>query len=232
MSRAAEALGRRVAAALIAAGGGARPAAGGSVTVLVVRPRAQAAAWVDELRALGVAARALPLIEILPAPQPELVDAAFADVERAAVSFIDAPGETTVDADAPRDDSTRPLLVFVSPNAVDGFFSAIASPPRCFDARGASPGPPKRGLRATGPGTVAALREARVPGGRVIAPSLRAAQFDSEALWARIATWRWAGRPVWLVRGNGGRDWLGQQMRGQGAEVRVVQAYVLRCPCC
>ena len=39
-----------------------------AATVLVVRPRAQALAWVDELAALGVAARALPLIEILAAP--------------------------------------------------------------------------------------------------------------------------------------------------------------------
>ena len=171
-------------------------------TVLVVRPRAQALAWVGELAALGVAARALPLIEIQPAPDPARVAAVLAEVEAAG-------GE--------------PVLVFVSPNAVLGFFEAAA----------ASHGVPARSLAwpahawaaATGPGTVAALRECGVPQARIVAPSDDAAQFDSEALWSEVSDWPWAGRSVWLVRGNGGRDWLGQQLRDAGAAVRVLQSY-------
>jgi uroporphyrinogen-III synthase len=35
---------------------------------------------------------------------------------------------------------------------------------------------------------------------------------------------------VWLVRGNGGRDWLGRQLRDAGADVRVVQSYARAAP--
>ena len=179
-------------------------------TVLVVRPRAQALAWVAELETIGVAARALPLIDILPAPTPAEVEAVLARLEALA-------GAHDVG------DDRAPLLVFVSPNAVLGFFAAAAAvrgvatetlawPAGAWDA-------------ATGPGTVAALRECGVPADRIAAPPAGSPQFDSEALWAGIAGWPWPARPVWIVRGNGGRDWLGQQLRGAGAEVQVVQSY-------
>jgi uroporphyrinogen-III synthase len=173
-------------------------------TVLVVRPRAQALAWVAELAALGVVARALPLIEILPAPEPAGVAAAFA----AMAAAMDA----------------QPVLVFVSPNAVAGFFDAAAGP------QGAPAWPAQAWAAATGPGTVAALREHGVPDARIVAPPDQAGQFDSEALWSAIADWPWAGRPVWIVRGNGGRDWLGRQLRAAGADVRVVQSYARAAP--
>jgi len=171
-----------------------------SATLLVVRPRAQALAWVDELTALGVAARALPLIEILPAPEPAEVDAVFAQVEASRAA---------------------PVLVFVSPNAVLGFFAAAAS---------ALAWPAHAWAAATGPGTVAALRECGVPAQRIVAPASGAGQFDSEALWSAISGWPWAARPVWIVRGNGGRDWLGRQLRDAGADVRVVQSYARAAP--
>ena len=178
-----------------------------SVTVLVVRPRAQARAWVDELAALGVAARALPLIAILPAPEPERAESAFAQVEAS---------------------TAQPVLVFVSPNAVLGLFTALVS------TRGAPAGSPAwpahAWAAATGPGTVAALRECGVPADRIVAPAAEAGRFDSEALWSVISGWAWSTRPVWLVRGNGGRDWLGQQLRDAGADVRVVQSYVRLAP--
>ena len=173
-----------------------------SATVLVVRPRAQALAWAAELAALGVAARALPLIEILPAPVPARVEAVFAEVETS---------------------GAQPVLVFVSPNAVHGFFEAAASA-RGVAARSLA-WPAHAWAAATGPGTVAALHECGVPAERIVAPAAAAAQFDSEALWSAISGWPWAARLVWIVRGNGGRDWLGQQLRDAGADVRVVQAY-------
>jgi len=173
-----------------------------TATVLVVRPRAQADAWVGELAALGVPARPLPLIDIVDAPDAAEVEAVFAQVEASA-------GE--------------PVLVFVSPNAVLGFFEAVAR------VRGTPPHalawPAHARAAATGPGTVAALRECGVPAASIAAPAQDAAQFDSEALWAAIAGWPWAGRPAWIVRGNGGRDWLGQQLRAAGGQVQVVQSY-------
>ena len=163
-------------------------------TVLVVRPRAQAAAWVAELVGLGVPARALPLIAILPAPEPARVAEAFAAVVASTAS---------------------PVLMFVSANAVHGF----------FDAAAVASWPAHAHAAATGPGTVAALRQRGVPAERIVAPADDAPQFDSEALWSLVAGWPWAGRPAWIVRGNGGRDWLGDQLRAAGAEVRVVQSY-------
>ncbi|MEO5687070.1 MAG: uroporphyrinogen-III synthase [Burkholderiaceae bacterium] len=178
-----------------------------SATVLVVRPRAQAAAWVRELAALGVAARALPLIEIVPVRDQAQVDEAFAEVESAA-------GE--------------PLLVFVSPNAVLGFFQCVGSV-RLVQARAVA-WPAHLRAAATGPGTVAALRDCGVPAERIAAPPVDAAQFDSEALWSTISGWSWAARRVLIVRGNGGRDWLGQQLRDAGADVRVIQSYAREAP--
>jgi len=116
--------------------------------------------------------------------------------------------------------TAQPLLVFVSPNAVHGF----------FEAAGAPAWPREAWAAATGPGSVGALRERGVPDDRIVAPDAAAAQFDSEALWSRIAAWPWAGRPAWIVRGNGGRDWLADQLRAAGAEVHVVQSYARAAP--
>ncbi|MEO7151797.1 MAG: uroporphyrinogen-III synthase [Burkholderiaceae bacterium] len=66
--------------------------------VLVTRPRPQADDWVDRLRAAGVDAVALPLIEIAGPSDPSAVDAAWADL------------------------ASRDLAVFVSPNAALRFF--------------------------------------------------------------------------------------------------------------
>ena len=68
-------------------------------TLIVTRPRPQCAAWLARLADLGVDARALPLIEILPARDPGPVRAAWA-----ALAAVD-------------------LAVFVSPNAVEHFFA-------------------------------------------------------------------------------------------------------------
>jgi uroporphyrinogen-III synthase len=157
---------------------------------------------VAELAALGTAARALPLIEILPAPDPAQVEQAFAQAEASAAGAV---------------------FMFVSPNAVQGFFDAVAAR-RGVDARTLA-WPVQARAAATGPGTVAALRECGVAADAIVAPDPAAQQFDSESLWSEIADWSWPGRPVWIVRGNGGRDWLGRQLRDAGADVRFVQSY-------
>jgi uroporphyrinogen-III synthase len=67
--------------------------------VLVTRPAAQAAPWVSDLRAAGIDAVALPLIDIGPAPSPAAVDAAWRSLPSVALVF------------------------FVSANAVEAFFA-------------------------------------------------------------------------------------------------------------
>lgn len=68
-------------------------------TLVVTRPRPQCGPWLARLAALGVQAVALPLIEILPARDPQAVQAAWAELPAA------------------------DLAVFVSPNAVEQFFA-------------------------------------------------------------------------------------------------------------
>ncbi len=113
------------------------------------------------------------------------------------------------------------LVVFVSPNAVAQFFAARP-------AGAAWPADTLAG--STGPGTSAALRAAGLAGGQLVEPPADASVFDSEALWARLAPQRWAGRRVLVVRGEDGRDWLAQVLREQGAEVDFVAAYRREAP--
>lgn len=109
------------------------------------------------------------------------------------------------------------LVMFVSPNAVA---QSLAVWPEGL----AWPA----GVRAaaTGPGTVAALLAAGVPPGQIVAPGPETGQFDSEALWAHLRAEPWVGRRVWIVRGEGGRDWFADTLRAAGAQVQTVQGYV------
>jgi len=108
------------------------------------------------------------------------------------------------------------LLMFVSPNAALRFFDALPTGARWPDGVLAA---------ATGPGTVAALRAAGLVEGRIVAPAADSAQFDSEALWADLKAQDWRGRQVWVVRGEGGRDWLARTLAEAGAEVQFLQSY-------
>jgi uroporphyrinogen-III synthase len=112
--------------------------------------------------------------------------------------------------------AAQALVMFVSANAVAHFFAerpAAASWPAGVLAG------------STGPGTSQALREAGVDPAFIVEPAADAAVFDSEALWARLAQRDWAGRRVLVVRGEQGRDWLADTLRGQGAIVDFVSAY-------
>lgn len=106
------------------------------------------------------------------------------------------------------------LVVFVSPNAVASFFDrrpmGVAWPAKTLAA-------------APGPGTAAALVARGVA--NVEQPAADAAQFDSESLWLRLQARDWRGARAWIVRGEGGRDWLADTLRAAGAEVTFVQAY-------
>ena len=64
----------------------------------------------------------------------------------------------------------------------------------------------------------------------MVGPAPDAGSFDSEAIWERLRTDDWAGREVLVVRGEDGRDWLAEQLRGAGAALRFVAAYARRPP--
>lgn len=160
--------------------------------VIVTRPPAQAAGWVQALQALGVDAAALPLLGIAPPQDTGPVHEAWARLH------------------------TFRLVTFVSPNAVQYFFA---------ERPAGAPWPEGTAAGSTGPGTSAALREHGLGGSALVEPAADAPSFDSEALWAQVSGWPWAGRQVLVVRGEEGRDWLATTLRAQGAEVCFVAAY-------
>lgn len=116
------------------------------------------------------------------------------------------------------------LVMFVSPNAVSHFFAARPPGVRWPDAGGPL-------AAAPGPGTVEALCREGLAQAAIVAPDAAAAQYDSEALWARLRTHDWQGAEVLLVRGeSGGRDWLADRFQEAGARVRSLGAYRRRAP--
>ena len=108
------------------------------------------------------------------------------------------------------------LVVFVSPNAAQHFMAE--RPDGCAWPPGTRAGSP-------GPGTTRVLVGLGVPLQCVVEPASDAAQFDSESLWLQLEAHDWQGADVLIVRGDGGRDWLADTLRGHGAAVSFVQAY-------
>lgn len=171
--------------------------------MLVTRPAPEADRWTQALAAQGIAVEALPLIDIVPVRDSPALAAARAALAEVAV------------------------VMFVSPNAVRGFFeenSALALQPSAqaaIETRAWSPGP----------GTTAALVEAGWRSDRIDEPAPDAPQFDSESLWAQVAGQVRPGLRVLIVRGGDaegrptGRDWLATQLRAVGAAVEEVAAY-------
>lgn len=172
--------------------------------LIVTRPIAQAVPAVQELRALGVDAHALPLIGI--EALPGAGDAASESPEGDVASELRRCWATLAE---------RRLVMFVSANAVAHFFAAA----------GGSAWPPQTLAGSTGPGTTAALMAAGVPASCLREPGPEAGRLDSEALWQRLRDLDWFGASVLIVRGEGGRDWLAETLRNAGALVEHVAAY-------
>ena len=192
--------------------------------VIVTRPAREAAQWVQELSQQGVRAQALPLIQVGPVPELAPLQAAWRQLPDFAA------------------------VMFVSANAAEQFFAAkpASASTSAFTAEGAL----QPRAWATGPGTTAALLRAGVAPAVLDAPPADAAQFDSEALWARVSHQVQAGSRVLIVRGRDavaldatgaadtvapdaagvGRDWLAQRIQQAGARVEWVVAYQRTAP--
>ena len=189
--------------------------AGAWPLLLVTRPQPQADEWVASLRALGLQAIALPLLGIAPPADPAPVRAAWAVLAGTATdtATCNATGHH------PSHESARlpAVVMFVSPSAVDRFF-ALRPAGRAWPAGVIAAG--------TGPGTGRALLAANVPAAAVLTPPDDGDRFDSEALWVVLRSRvHWAGSAALIVRGEGGRDWLADTLRRQGASVHFVEAY-------
>jgi uroporphyrinogen-III synthase len=182
---------------------------------IVTRPAGQAAQWVAGLAAQGIAAQSFPLIDIADA---------LSDMQRQALQAC------AVQMD---------VCMWVSANAVGCFFKLNQAVAQQNIARAAINSVVNNAtLRhwATGPGTVAALQKAGVPLGQIDAPDGRAAQWDSEALWQRVAGQVKPGKTVLVLRGtdvdtpSASRDWLADQVRAAGGAVQFAAVYERRAP--
>ena len=100
--------------------------------------------------------------------------------------------------------------IFISPNAVRQALPHLR-------ARGLPPG---LRLAAVGQGTLRALSEAGLT--QVLAPTER---FDSEALLELLPPAAVAGKDILIVRGEGGREQLGETLRARGARVAYAECY-------
>lgn len=168
------------------------------VRILVTRPAAQAEEWVTQLQRAGLDAAALPLMAIAAPHDPAAVRQAWTEL------------------------SAKRLVFFVSPNAAEWFFSQQIEAPEPTELK---IWPASLQAASPGPGTSAVLRRCGVPSHLIVEPAADAPQFDSESLWIVLQKQTWAGRSVLVVRGDGGRDWLAEQLREAGAEVSFVAAY-------
>ena len=188
--------------------------------LVVTRPAAEAAGWMQALQAEGWPAQALPLIVIgepsLPAEVQALVQA------RAHWPQWDA-------------------LMFVSSAAVKHFFAGACAVP------GTSPVATR--FWAPGPGTGRVLAQALMSLGVgsecIDAPPADAVQFDSEALWPVVGRQMGPGKRLLVVRGSAGdlqiskpnsvqagrgREWLIEQCEAKGAHVDACVAYQRSAP--
>lgn len=174
---------------------------------LVTRPAQDAAQWVADLQAQGIAAEALPLIAITASPANQ----AALQTARKRLPHYRA-------------------VMFVSGNAVEYFFEPNQASALAGQALAAT----ETRAWTPGPGTARALLQRGVPAERIDGPAPDAAQFDSEALWARVAPQVRPGDRVLVVRGAStgapagpgqGRDWLAARIHAAGGQVDFVVAY-------
>lgn len=102
------------------------------------------------------------------------------------------------------------LVAFVSPNAIDAAFAHIAHWPAGVTAA------------VVGEGSRAALAARGVP--NIVSPA-DSAHSDSEHLLASLDLAALRGKPVLIIRGESGRELMGDGLRAAGAVVEVVPAY-------
>lgn len=104
--------------------------------------------------------------------------------------------------------SSYDLLIFISPNAVKYGMSALSTLPNSVR------------IATVGQSSAQALRDRGIA--HVIAPTER---FDSESLLALPALQNVSGWKVAILRGNGGRELLGDTLKARGAQMDYVTCY-------
>ena len=185
-----------------------------STTLVVTRPSGQASALTEALQAAIARIAASHPKQDWQAPQ----------IMALPLLTIVPKSDTKVAAAIRTAMQTADLAVFVSPNAIEctmrllgDDWQSIAQRPVPIGVVGQSS---YHALERHGIGT-----EANLPT-PIWMPS-DPAQWDSEGLWEAIQNRfpSWAGRRVLVFRGDGGREWLADQMQLVGAQVEAIAVY-------
>ena len=187
-----------------------------TLCAIVTRPEHEALPWVAALQQRGIAALALPLIGIGPAPD---------------VPALQAMRQHITDYRA---------VMLVSGNAAQHFFeanTALALTERSLAATKSIVNTSTR-VWSPGPGTAQTLQRLGIASALIDCPAADAVQFDSESLWEQVHSQITPGDRVLIVRGaesdaprhGTGREWLAQQIQAAGGQVEFVVAYTRSAP--
>ncbi|MYN11972.1 uroporphyrinogen-III synthase [Pusillimonas sp. TS35] len=115
------------------------------------------------------------------------------------------------------------LAVFVSGTAVRAYFRAMD---QALGGQGAFRWPAGQLAAAVGAETAAALRgSGRVPEDAILYSRAPDSSHDSESLWPLLAARLGNVRQALIVRGETGREWLGEQLTGAGVQVERMALY-------
>lgn len=154
------------------------------LTIVVTRPREQAASLMQRIEDLGGEPVAFPLLDISPASDAR----ALRELAQHLTSYD--------------------LLIFISPNAVQYGMSVLRAIPGAVR------------VAAVGQSSAQALRNLGIQ--HVIVPTDR---FDSEALLALPELQNVSGLRIAILRGDGGRELLGDTLKARGAQIEYVTCY-------
>ena len=199
-------------------------------TVVVTRPAGQSRQLTEALQAAGLDVLSFPLLAIGPSADDAPLRAALARLDQFALVVFVSPNAIAyaLDALAGVQGAATAQWPAQVPAAVVGPASVAAlaergiAPPTCRVIAPAGAATNGQGADDAGDNASHSLSHGPNHDSNHDADGPR---FDSEALWAQLDPAALAGKPVLIVRGNGGRDWLGDRLREAGAQVEAVEAY-------
>ena len=115
------------------------------------------------------------------------------------------------------------LAIFVSPNAIECVMRLLESNWQDFSQKiipiGVMGGSSKHALQNHGIGQ----EESATP---ILMPRNNE-QWDSEGLWQELQSlgWNWQNKKVVIFKGDGGREWLAETLKHEGALVEAISTY-------